>query len=204
MKTILLINLKKYNQPAELAKKLSRFKVMLAVLPKDVYSVSKETKSIVYSQYLNKKANAKSVKQAGAKGTILNHSDYPISNSRIKSYISSAKKAKLKTVVCCTTMQRAQQIARMKPDYIAVEPRELIGGKIAVSEAKPELITKVVHAVRKASAGKIPVLCGAGIHSKEDVKRAVELGAKGVLVSSAVVKAKNPAKIIKELIEGMR
>jgi triosephosphate isomerase len=201
---MLIVNFKKHKKAAELAKKLKRFSIILAVLPKDVYSISKETKSIVYSQYINTKANAQSVKQSGAKGTLLNHSDYPISNSRIKSYISSARKQKLKTVVCCTTEQRAKQIARTKPNYIAVEPKELIGGKLAVSTAKPELITDVVQAVKKASAGRIPVLCGAGIHAKEDVRRAVELGAKGILVSSAVVKAKRPERVLRELIKGMK
>ncbi len=196
---MIIVNLKKYRQPEKLAKKLKRFNVILAVLPKDVEQIAR-IKANTYSQYINAKENAKTVKENGAKGTLLNHSDYPISNSKIKSYISSAKKQKLKTVVCCTTAQRAKQIARMKPDCIAVEPKELIGGKRAVSQAKPELITDTVNAVKPF---KIPVLCGAGIHSRDDVKRAIELGAKGVLVSSAVVKAKNPIHILRELIKGL-
>jgi len=201
---MIIVNLKKYNKPAELAKKLNRFKIILAVLPKDVEQIAK-IKANTYSQYLDRKANAKTVKENGAKGTILNHSDYPISNLKLKKYISSARKQKLTTIVCCTNSNRAKQIASMKPDYIAVEPKELIGGKISVSKARPELITAVVNAVKQMSdkiGRKIPVLCGAGIHSKEDVKRAVELGAKGVLVSSAVVKARRPERVLKEMIGG--
>jgi triosephosphate isomerase len=81
----------------------------------------------------------------------------------------------------------------MKPDYIAVEPRELIGGKISVSQARPELISDTVKAV------KTKVLCGAGINTRQDVKKALKLGAKGVLVASAVAKSKNPGKVLKEL-----
>lgn len=194
---MIIVNFKKHKKPDELAQKLKWFNIILAVLPKDVKQIAR-IKANTYSQYINAKENAKWVKANGAKGTLLNHSDYPITNKKIKEYVSSAKKAKLKTVVCCTTMQRAKQIARMKPDYIAVEPRELIGGKLAVSQARPKLISDV------ANLTKIPVLCGAGIHSKEDVRRAIDLGAKGVLVSSAVVKAKRPERVLKELIKGLK
>ena len=37
----------------------------------------------------------------------------------------------------------------------------------------------------------------------EDVKKALKLGAKGVLVSSAVAKAKNPEKALRELVKGL-
>ena len=46
----------------------------------------------------------------------------------------------------------------------------------------------------------MPVLCGAGIHTGEDVKKSRELGAKGILVASGVVKAKDQRKALKELI----
>ncbi|MBD3303718.1 triose-phosphate isomerase, partial [Candidatus Woesearchaeota archaeon] len=81
-----------------------------------------------------------------------------------------------------------------KPDFIAIEPKELIGGKISVSKARPELIRETVKAV------KTKVLCGAGINTRQDVKTALKLGAKGVLVASAVAKAKNPGKALKALI----
>jgi len=42
-------------------------------------------------------------------------------------------------------------------------------------------------------------LCGAGIVTGEDVAAAVKLGAKGVLVASGIVKAKNWIKVIEEL-----
>jgi len=202
---ILILNFKKYKKPAELANKLKKFKVIIAALPKDIKQIAK-IQANVYSQYINGKETAESIKDKGAKGTLLNHSDYPISNLKLKKYISLAKKQKLKTIACCTNAKRASQIALMKPDYIAVEPRELIGGKVSVSQAKPSLITDTVNAVNKIAAkrhSKIPVLCGAGIHSKKDVSMAVKLGVKGVLVSSAVVKAKRPERVLRELIDGL-
>jgi triosephosphate isomerase len=198
---MIIINFKKYKKGkkvVELAKICSRFKkTIVALQPKDIISVSK-IKVPIYSQYINKKYDAQSIKRFGAKGTLLNHSDKPITSSTIKKRIKECRKAKLKIIVCCTNIKRAKEISKMKPDYIAIEPNELIGGKISVSTAKPSLISNTVKAV------KIPVLCGAGINSKKDVSKALELGAKGVLVSSAVVKAKNPKKKIKEFLSVFR
>ena len=100
----------------------------------------------------------------------------------------------MKSIVCVKSLIEAKKVAKLKPDYIAYEPPSLIGGKISVSTAKPDVIKKVVKAM------KIPILVGAGIHCNEDVKKSYELGAKGILVSSAIVKAKDPEKILKELI----
>jgi triosephosphate isomerase len=52
------------------------------------------------------------------------------------------------------------------------------------------------------SVEKIPVLCGAGVKNGEDVRKAKELGAKGILVASGVVKAENPEEAIRDLLEG--
>jgi triosephosphate isomerase len=44
-------------------------------------------------------------------------------------------------------------------------------------------------------------LVGAGIHTGEDVKTALKLGASGFAISSAIVNAKNPGKKLKELLK---
>ena len=49
----------------------------------------------------------------------------------------------------------------------------------------------------------VPVLCGAGVHTQEDVRKAVELGAQGILVASGVVNAKDPEKVLTELMRGL-
>ncbi|MEM3370067.1 MAG: triose-phosphate isomerase, partial [Candidatus Micrarchaeia archaeon] len=49
---------------------------------------------------------------------------------------------------------------------------------------------------------KIPVLCGAGIKNSEDVRIAIELGARGILVASGITKAKDPKTATLELIKG--
>ncbi|MCD6403579.1 MAG: tryptophan synthase subunit alpha, partial [Nanoarchaeota archaeon] len=93
-------------------------------------------------------------------------------------------------------------VASLQPDYVAIEPPELIGGKVSVV-TRPELVKKGIEAVKSISK-KTEVLVGAGVHSKEDVKKAIKLGAKGVFVASSICKAKDPEEKIRELAEGLK
>jgi len=142
---------------------------------------------------------AESVREEGAIGTLLNHSEHKLSFKVLRKSIEKAHKAGLFVVACAATPAEAKKIAKLKPDVIAIEPPELIGGKISISTAKPEIITRTTKAIRN-----IPILCGAGVHNAEDVRIALKLGAKGVLVASAVCLAKNPRKVLSELLKGLR
>ncbi|MFA6361682.1 MAG: hypothetical protein WCX33_02655 [Candidatus Shapirobacteria bacterium] len=42
-------------------------------------------------------------------------------------------------------------------------------------------------------------MIGAGIHSKKDVEVSLKLGAKGILISSYIVKSNDPEKRLEEL-----
>ncbi|MEK6851522.1 MAG: triose-phosphate isomerase, partial [Candidatus Thermoplasmatota archaeon] len=88
------------------------------------------------------------------------------------------------------------------PDYLAVEPPELIGGNVSVTSARPEVITKAVERIRAVDP-HVLVLCGAGVKSGRDVAKALELGTVGVLLASGVVKAKNPEKALRDLAKGL-
>ena len=93
-----------------------------------------------------------------------------------------------------STLAKAKRIQWLKPNYIIIEPPELVGGKVSVSKAKPNLIFNVHRGL------KTPFLVGAGIKTREDVKTAIKLGASGIAVSSAITKARNPGKVLRELI----
>jgi len=138
---------------------------------------------------------AEDVKDNGAIGTLLNHSEHKLKFDVLKKTIKACRENRLVVVACASTPEEAEKIAKLKPDYIAIEPPELIAGKISVSEAKPQVITNTLKKVKK-----IPVLCGAGIHTREDVKKAFELGARGILIASGVVLAKNREKELNELV----
>ncbi|MBU0472506.1 MAG: triose-phosphate isomerase [Nanoarchaeota archaeon] len=141
------------------------------------------------------------LKDNGAYGTLLNHSEDRFRIDLLKESIELARDVGMKTVVCANDVEVAEAIATFEPDMIAIEPPELIGGDISVSTARPEVITNAVEKVR--SVADIPVLCGAGIKTGADVKKALKLGAKGVLVASGVVRAGNPEKVLRELADAL-
>jgi hypothetical protein len=82
----------------------------------------------------------------------------------------------------------AAAAAALGPDYVAIEPPELIGSGVSVCRADPGIIRRSVEAARKVAPG-VKVLCGAGIQTGECVRIALELGTNGVLLASSVVKA---------------
>ena len=99
-------------------------------------------------------------------------------------------------------LQKQKKYAKLNPDYIAIEPPGLIGSGRAVSKERPELITNAVKAVKNPRR-KTKLLCGAGIVSGADVEKAIQLGSKGILVASGIIKAKNWDKIIDEFAKAM-
>lgn len=137
---------------------------------------------------------------AGAKGTLLNHSEYKLPIEVIKETIKRCQALKLKTLVCSDSLEEAKAIVESKPDFIAYEPLEFIGSRTdSVSSAKPGVIRDFVKKIKK-----IPVLVGAGVHSQKDVKVALKLGAKGILVATDVVLAENTEKELLDLAGGFK
>lgn len=140
---------------------------------------------------------AQGVADSGASGTLLNHSENRIEKEEIEKRLDRCRELGLTTVVCAQSPEECGELSELGPDYIAFEPPELIGGDISVSEAKPDLIREAVD------QSNTEVLTGAGIKDREDVEKSVELGCKGVLVASGVVKSDNSYEKIIELCEGL-
>ncbi len=138
------------------------------------------------------------VREAGAIGTILNHSEHRLRLDELEASINRAQKANLTTCVCSNVPAVGAAVAHLNPSMIAIEPPELIGTGRAVSKVKPEVVTEAVSLIRQVN-GKLPVLCGAGIVDGSDVEAALDLGAVGVLVSSSIVKSKDPRTLIFDL-----
>jgi triosephosphate isomerase len=142
------------------------------------------------------------IASAGAAGTLLNHSEHRLEITDLKSSVAACRVNGLISVVCADSSETSGAVAFFKPDFIAVEPPELIGGDISVTSARPEVVSDAVHAVHRVDAN-IPVLCGAGVKTGKDVKAALSLGAKGVLLASGVVKAPDVAKALSDLVSGI-
>jgi triosephosphate isomerase (TIM) len=144
-----------------------------------------------------------SIKAAGCSGSLLNHSESRIALEAHGRTIERMKGIGLASCACAETTEEAVEISSFDPEFIAIEPPELIGTGRAVSRARPELLTGTAEALAKAGY-KGSLLCGAGIVSGEDVAAAMRLGTSGILVASSVVKAQDwPAKL-RELGTAMR
>jgi len=215
MKPLVIINFKTYKQSmGSKGLKLARvceqvagkYKARIVICPQepDLALFSRKVKIPVYAQHLDPEEPGKhtgftipaEAKAGGVEGTLINHSEHPLKLKEIKELVRLCRKYKLKSVICVPNLGMLKKIRVLKPDYIAYEPPKLIGGKVSVSEAKPDVIKKAVKLT------KIKVLVGAGVNSHEDLRTALRLGAVGVLVASDIVKARNPRKELVELVTG--
>ena len=173
----------------------------------DIFRVAGTVKIPVFAQHIDSVGEgsftghitADCVRSAGASGTLINHSERRILLSEIDSAIQSAKKAGLATIVCTNNIAVTSAAAALFPDYVAVEPPELIGSGIPVSKADPDIVRDSVRAAKKI-APDVQVLCGAGISRGDDVAAALALGTCGVLLASGVIKAKDPKAALYDLV----
>ncbi|HHW05449.1 MAG TPA: triose-phosphate isomerase [Methanothermobacter sp.] len=138
-------------------------------------------------------------KEAGASGTLVNHSEKRMKLADIQKVIGRVKETGLISIVCTNNVETSAAAAAMNPDFVAVEPPELIGSGIPVSKAEPEVVTETVDTVRSINPN-VKVLCGAGISTGEDFKAALELGSEGVLLASGIILADNPREALLDLV----
>ncbi|MGB9986044.1 triose-phosphate isomerase [Salarchaeum japonicum] len=144
---------------------------------------------------------AERVADAGAEGTLLNHSEKRLRLADIDDAIGAAERAGLDTVACANNPAQVGSVAQLGPDAVAVEPPELIGTGTPVSQADPDVVRAAVDAA--SEVGDVPVYCGAGISTGDDVAAARDLGAEGVLLASGVAKAEDPEAALRDLVTAL-
>ncbi len=217
-KPLIVINFKTYAEStgdkavriAQYCEEVSRdHGVSIIAVPQipDIYRVACSVKIPVFSQHIDGAGagsftghiTAECVRSAGASGTLINHSERPLLLSDIDSAVRAAKKAGLTTIVCTNNVAVTSAAAALSPDFVAIEPPELIGSGIPVSKADPEIVRGSVAVVKKIDH-EVKILCGAGISRGEDVAAALELGTSGVLLASGVIKAKDPRAALLDLV----
>jgi triosephosphate isomerase len=139
-------------------------------------------------------------KMYGASGSLINHSEHRVDMQVIKSLVKRLRALSMTSIVCAHTPAEVAELSTFSPDFIAIEPPELIGSGRAVSKENPAIISNSI----KAAGGRSRIICGAGITDKSDVEKAIELGSEGILVASGVVKAASWQDKISELAQGMK
>jgi len=143
---------------------------------------------------------AEAAADAGATGTLLNHSERRLKLADVDASVRAARRADLDVVACANNPAQIEAVAALGPDAVAVEPPELIGTGTPVSQADPEIVEDAVAAAERVDP-EVDVYCGAGISTGDDVIAARELGADGVLLASGVAKADDPRAALADLVE---
>ncbi|MCW4005479.1 MAG: triose-phosphate isomerase [Candidatus Bathyarchaeota archaeon] len=216
---IIIVNFKTYleatgKRAVELAKQAERVSKetgsYICVAPQftDIKAVADAVEIPVYSQHIDPicpgshtgQVLAEAIKEAGAVGTLINHSERQMKLADIDATIQLANEKHLISCLCTNNPTTSASAAYLCPDIISIEPPELIGTGVAVSKAQPEAVSNTIKRVRRVN-DKAIILCGAGISQGEDVQVALKLGSQGVLVASGIVKAKNPYTVLMELSE---
>ncbi len=219
---MIIINFKTYlestgKRAVELAKQAEKAAketgANIVVVPQfvDLAKVAEAVEIPVFSQHIDpiKPGNstghilAEAVKEAGAVGTLINHSERQLRLIDIDAIIALAREKGLVSCVCANNPSVSAAIAAMRPDITSIEPPELIGTGISVSKAKPEIVTDTVKLVHKIDS-QMTILCGAGISQAEDVSIALKLGTRGVLVASGIVKAKDPYSVLRAFADATK
>ena len=121
-------------------------------------------------------------KSFGARGSFINHSEHRVPPETISHLVERLRRLGVVSVVCARDGKEVSEFAEYEPDYIAIEPPELIGSGRAVSKTKPELIVdskKELDAVVDRLKSRTKLLCGAGIIDPVDATKAIELGSEG-------------------------
>ncbi len=196
---------------AEKASKETGISIAVAPQCTDIKQVAEAVEIPVYAQHIDPikpgsntgHVLAEAIKQAGAVGTLINHSERQMKLADIDAVIRLAKEHELISCLCTNNPTTSASAAYLCPDIISIEPPELIGTGVAVSKAQPEAVTNTIKLVRKVNDEAI-ILCGAGISHGEDVTVALKLGTHGVLVASGIVKAKNPYTMLREFADSAK
>ena len=145
---------------------------------------------------------AEAAADAGAVGTLINHSENRLKLADIDSSVQAAERAGLETCVCGNNPRQIAAVSALGPNSVAVEPPELIGGDDSVSTADPDIVEDAVAAAEGVDES-VDVYCGAGVSTGEDVIAAEELGAEGILLASGVAKADDPRAALEDLVSGL-
>jgi triosephosphate isomerase len=219
LKNPLIINFKNYEEVSadrairlgETARKVAekiQVEIILAPPHPVLALIAKEVEIPVICQHVDDEKMGPSTgftvpeiaKSYGAIGSLINHSEHRIEMNSIASLVKRLRRLGMVSIVCAQEPQEVVEISTFEPDFIAIEPPELIGSGKAVSKENPTVITKSIEGAGSRSR----IICGAGISDKEDVSKAIELGSQGILVASGVIKATSWDKKITELASGMK
>jgi triosephosphate isomerase len=209
---MLILNFKTYKQATGknavlLAKAAAAVRektgVLIILCPQliDIPSIRKEVDLDIWAQHIDPIDPGKNTGfispyaliSLGVSGTLINHSEHPLNLEEIEKRVKAAKKYRLTSLVLVSTTDEARAVKLMEADYIGYEKKELIGGPVSITDADPGGIEAVLDMIDR------PLIIGSGVNEANDITTSLKLGAKGVILASAVILAQNPEEKLLEL-----
>ncbi|MEK6933467.1 MAG: triose-phosphate isomerase [Nanoarchaeota archaeon] len=206
---MIVVNFKNYvykQKALELVRTIDIYcnKAIVAVPIVDLMETAKNTTLPIFAQHVDFQELGRGtgynipefLKEAGAQGSLLNHSEHKLSIAAVKKTINRCRDIGFKLIICVSNLNDVEKIKKLSPYAIAFEDPNLI-------ESGKSITTHKTHDVEKFSkilqGTDIIPLCGAGISSGDDVKKAYDLGCKGILVSSVIANNPHPEEFLKEV-----
>ena len=209
---LILVNLKTYregmgnraHQIATAAQLVARESgVVIGVAPGyiDLHPLCHHFAIPVYAQHVDGSSRrhtgqitADALKLAGAAGSLVNHSERRLTLAEIESSVRALQSHKLAAVVCSNNEITSAGAAALGPEYVAIEPPELIGSGVSVSKANPDIYPAVS---RGGPCGKPE---GESPHGRRYPERRLREDRRGSrdgrrILASSVVKAPDPVAV---------
>ena len=217
MTRLFLINFKNYTEisadrtislalAAQKAAKTLNLEIVVAPPQPSIAIVKQNVDIPVFCQHIDDAKTGQSTgffipevaRSYGAAGSIINHSEHRLSYVVISNLLQRLKQLSMTSVVCAQTPKEVAELAKLNPDFIAIEPPELIGSGKAVSKESPKIILDSIKSAAQNSK-YTKLICGAGIVDQSDVTAALHLGVEGILVASGIIKSNSWYEKILEL-----
>ncbi|MGI6536918.1 MAG: triose-phosphate isomerase [Caldicoprobacterales bacterium] len=142
------------------------------------------------------------VKDAGAKGVVVNHSEKPMTLPAIKATIERANELDMLVFACADTIAEAKAIAQLGPDIINPEPSELIGGA-AGKVSDMSYVKESIKAIKEINPN-ILVEQAAGITTGQQVYDFIMAGSEAAGAASGILNAEDPIAKMYEMVEATR
>lgn len=175
----------------------------------DIHAVAVATSRIlVFAQHMDPVAPgrgvgsvlAEALLDAGAVGTLLNHSEKPMPLGALAKAVERAREVGLFTLVFADTPAEAAALAHLGPDIVLAEPPDLIATGVSAGNVMADFVAETLAAV-KAVDPEILVMSGAGVNGPEDVERMIRLGLDGTGASSGILRAADPGAAMQAMLE---
>ncbi len=177
----------------------------------DIYPIAQKTNSIkVFAPHMDSISIGRgfgsvlpeALKASGAVGVLLNHIEKPLTLYQLDKAIKRADDMGFATIACASdSPESAAAVACLNPNIIVAESAALIdGGK---RNNNDNLEIEIINTAVKNINSDIFVLHGAGITDENDVYKIILAGADASGCTSAVLKAADPEKMLKQMIEAV-